>query len=105
MRITEKFRLKEKSEKSQKSDYVFMHDLVRHVAHLSESLTTTLNVVAELIEANDQYQKLIGKPNVHHGDFAYNRSMLNCLLERSRALEKRLQGEINLVGGSLMQKR
>jgi hypothetical protein len=84
--------------------FLHMHELARHVIHSTEVLTSALNVVRCIIEEQHDRPPLIQPVtlmNVHVSRVLnHQRSLLECLLQRSKALERRLQNEINLVGTS-----
>jgi hypothetical protein len=79
-----------------------MHEIARHVIHTSEMLEMALNVTHSLIdEANTLHRQrqFSGSNYVNEScDIKHSKTMLQCLLLRSQALEKRIQNELQLVG-------
>jgi hypothetical protein len=81
--------------------FLYMHELARHIIHSTEVLTSAINVVRSIIEEQHDRPPM-NQPstpvNVHACRMLHHqRSLLECLLQRSKALERRLQNEINLV--------
>lgn len=78
-----------------------MHEVARHVIHTSEMLSTALNVTESLLgevttphgERSASYKGL----SSNESDMKYVTTMLQCILRRSQALEKRIQNELQLV--------
>lgn len=80
--------------------YKDMHEIARHLIHCSESLTTGLSVVDGMIkECELHVQGGCGTSATSRRELDFHASMLKCLLQRSKALEARMQNEINLVSG------
>ncbi|CZT19440.1 uncharacterized protein RCC_05291 [Ramularia collo-cygni] len=79
-------------------DYVGMHELARHVMHSSEVSATALNVIESMLDSLSTYR--------HHSTAGFldpapeirrQKSLLQCMNLRSKALEERLRNEINLA--------
>jgi len=84
------------------SDWVAnMHEIARHVIHTSEMLEMAIHVTQSLIdEANTLYRerRFPGPYYLNEScDMKYSKTMLQCQLLRSQALEKRIQNELQLV--------
>jgi Mg2+ and Co2+ transporter CorA len=82
------------------ADYTAMHELARHTMHSSEVLTTGLNVMENMLANVDSFYRCDAlSPNASDPEPAirHQRSVLQFMLNRSRALEDRLRNEINLA--------
>lgn len=79
--------------------YESMHELARHTLHSSEMLLTAIVVVECMLEEFGSSSSGSFDATVMEArrKFNFHLTMLRGLLNRSRALEARLQNEINLV--------
>lgn len=86
-----------------KANYIKMHELSRHIIHSNESLTSAIETTATMIDTLRRLdmgkQPVITRQSVLRPEqgLVKEQSMMKCLLGRSKALESRLTGEINLV--------
>jgi hypothetical protein len=84
-------------------DFDHMHEIARHLIHSTEMLTTALSVVESIAKECDFVRNKAGD----QATFACRRelefvcSLIRALLNRSSALEKRMENEIALVSISL----
>lgn len=83
-------------------DYGYMHELARHVIHSSEMLEMALKVVDHILIEGGELERTILPEKAKRSSPAINairlqKTILECLHLRSRALEDRLRNEINLV--------
>jgi len=80
-------------------DFEPMHEIARHLIHCTEMLTTALSVVDSMEKqcraCSFDVQGLHASAILRELDF--HASMLKSFLHRSKALEERMQNEINLV--------
>jgi hypothetical protein len=76
-----------------------MHELARHTIHCSEMLLTASSVVESMSSRLQCHRSECSGDKIARtaGEFSFYLSILQSLLNRSRALEARLQNEINLV--------
>lgn len=85
-------------------DYISMHELSRHVVHMSETLqvaTKTMKAILRNVESRDATEEnQETKNNVLEGLRMSSRFMSNLKL-RADAFEDRLDNEIRLVGNAL----
>ncbi|GAB7332285.1 hypothetical protein MBLNU13_g04121t2 [Cladosporium sp. NU13] len=79
--------------------YESMHELARHTLHSSEMLLTAIVVVERMLEEFGSSSSGTFDATVMEArrEFNFHLTMLRGLLNRSRALEARLQNEINLA--------
>lgn len=79
--------------------YESMHELARHIIHSSETLRTAIVVVESMLDNFGSSVSTIPNANTLNAqkEFNFHLTMLRSLLNRSQALELRLQNEINLV--------
>jgi hypothetical protein len=93
--------LKRQDNANSRSAFLSMHELARHTIHSTETLTTSLAVVRSMIEEQRDRRPLIEPESSSNARTSralhHQRTLLECLLNRSKALERRLQNEINLV--------
>lgn len=80
-------------------DYSQMHDLARHAIHSTETLHVAAGSISKLIE---KHRTLTSHASLHSSDrVGQDLESLSSFVEnlegRSRALQLRLQNEINLV--------
>lgn len=97
VRATEKQRL---TIEDPQADYTAMHELARHVMHSSEVLSTALNVMEHIISELVRWQSkgLAQTPTCDPGpEIRYQKSRLQFMHNRSKALEDRLKNEITLA--------
>lgn len=80
-------------------DYTAMHELSRHVMHCTEVLSTALNVMDHIIEELARSQQRPLQPFDYDPGPAirHQKSMLQFMHNRSKAVEDRLKNEINLA--------
>lgn len=85
-------------------DYVAMHELARHTIHSSEMIAAAAETVANLIQEHELFvndnASLVLSTTLNKQAMRQLRShiaLLKSLHLRSKALEDRLQNEINLV--------
>lgn len=77
-----------------------MHEVARHVIHTSEMLQTALNATESLlgeVAGLPGEHGTVDKENVSDENAVYVKTMLQCILLRSQALEKRIQNELQFV--------
>lgn len=81
--------------------FLAMHELARHAIHSTETLTSALVVVRSIIEEQRERKPLLHTASPSDVNtsrvFQHQKTLLEILLNRSQALERRLQNEINLV--------
>jgi hypothetical protein len=82
--------------------FLAMHELARHAIHSTETLTSALVVVRSIIDEQRERSPLLHTASTLDVNtnrvFQHQKTLLEILLSRSQALERRLQNEINLVG-------
>lgn len=85
-------------------DYMGMHEIARHVIHSSEMLDTAITVLNEMLDEqsifsseNELPKQALLETKQTSKAFRHHISTLKFIHKRSRALEKRLNNEINLV--------
>ncbi|KAF2719093.1 hypothetical protein K431DRAFT_287120 [Polychaeton citri CBS 116435] len=77
--------------------YEHMHEIARHAIHCSEMLGVALTVSENLINEVNSYRVQSSEVRSIVGDLRFSRALLVSLHFLSKALEGRLQNEINLV--------
>ncbi|KAI9737601.1 MAG: hypothetical protein M1818_005605 [Claussenomyces sp. TS43310] len=86
-------------------DFPRFHELSRHVLHSSETLTVASETLKSMVEEHESFIQSRLRQNVAvdrtskkiQGTLKYQTSLFRCFKERSIALEKRLQNEIDLA--------
>jgi hypothetical protein len=78
-----------------------MHDLVRHLTHSSETLSSAQETLRLMISTYETIVSTSGLETLSSAnikaELEQQASLLNCLQLRSQSLESRLQNELNLV--------
>jgi hypothetical protein len=84
---------------SEQRTFGYMHEAARHVIHCSEMLATAMTVTESLVKEVSGHASHQGDPasSTIVGDLKFSISMLAGLRNRSQALEKRIENEINLA--------
>lgn len=78
--------------------YAEMHELARHVMHSSEVSATALNVIDSMLAALSTYDGFSTASSADPApEIRRQKSLLQCMHLRSKALEERLRNEINLA--------
>ncbi|CZR68590.1 uncharacterized protein PAC_18489 [Phialocephala subalpina] len=94
-------------------DYVTMHEMARHTIHSSETLAMAKETMTSLVREHEIFfeeNSLLPARSMTLSKqtrriFRSQITLLNCLYLRSKALEERLQNEINLVVFAMSHKK
>jgi hypothetical protein len=90
---------RESEDASEKRSFEYMHETARHVIHCSEMLATAISVTESIVKevgGHASYQSDPASSTIVK-DLEFSISLLTGLRNRSQALEKRLENEINLA--------
>jgi len=99
VRDLEKTRVSQAEDESEKRSFENMHETTRHVIHSSEMLMTAISVaesIAKEVSGLPKHQRDSSYSTIVK-DLEFSISLLTTLLNRSQALEKRLENEVNLA--------
>lgn len=94
-------------------DYVTMHEIARHTIHSSETLVMAKETMTSLVQEHEIFfeengllpARTITLSKQTRRIFRSQITLINCLYLRSKALEERLQNEINLVVFAISHKK
>lgn len=95
---------RESEDASEKRSFEYMHETARHVIHCSEMLATAISVTESIVKevsGHASYQRDPASSTIVK-DLEFSISLLTGLRNRSQALEKRLENEINLASWTLL---
>lgn len=85
-----------------KADYSLLHEMARHMVHVSETLAVALHSLQGLKQQQEEFsgqylQSMKSMSNNSKSNFNFQLHLLQSLLARSESNKARLQNEINLV--------
>ena len=90
---------------SVRPQYADMHEIARHIVHISETLDMSINVLDSILQEIRNFEQTRAsreqdsafEPRAAVRLLGCQKTLLQCALGRSQALTSRLQNEINLV--------